>query len=410
LRPPLAAAATVDDTSEVQRLRRAVAAEGRLAEAADVAAKLAMLSAKREAAARKLAETELEESEQQIREAKETVAGAQPKIASLEDRLADAGRRVAVALATKTLAKEREANATRAAARLNPPKTPDHLFALAQWLRSYPHQHVIAAVAGLSGVASIVRPPLFFEAVTVAIFSVAVGMFAVAEFSDHLGGTLPHWLGFLLGAEVAAVVALACHKGFQGFQLLVGVLLGACCVYLCKVWIPLKSSGLGMDSLSYTVCCTLGVIAMFVGQQNACAVFGPVIGGFMAKTCFGFFATTYFLHNGAMHTWFDEVDRTFGGVGALDAFTTGEKIVHHAGVCIWVVVAGLGIGCWFLEVRWPRRDAAEEARDFRRPLLSVAPNPPPPPAWKRPTPPKRPSSSIPEPPKSRKPANGRYGY
>merc|ERR1712060_391945 len=61
-----------------------------------------------------------------------------------------------------------------------------------------------------------------------------------------------------------------------------------------------------------------------------------------------------------------EVGRTF----SIDGSGIEAQIVYHASICLWVIVAALGLAHWFLKMGRFKEPSPKPENEFQEPLLA----------------------------------------
>lgn len=235
------------------------------------------------------------------------------------------------------------------------------LAQVADALQACAYQKSIALVAGSLGIISILDPPIFTEAVCMAVFSFFGGMIAHEEVTASWTGSITSLHTYFVSFEVAVFVGVAVAVGWKGFQIFLGAVVGLGVPVLLSRWAFIGVWEPNMTVAWYASCVLIGVGLMTTLQRNASAALGPLLGGLLCASFVGFLIL--------------EVASWFGGAGPGSVFGFAASLVSGAaptagaanvarlsGLFVWAVTTLAGIVRWFCGLHlWlgPPRSLAE---------------------------------------------------
>lgn len=378
--------ASSESTSEVEELKAELREELHRTRIAEVASEAARNNVTVQENARITAEQQRQGLQGQLAIAQQGNAEARQKVADLEEQRREARAAIKDAQARQDAAGVQLDNATAALRAAEdrmeservqiddvlPQQRQTAIFgelsAFGDWLRHCQYQHIVALVAGLLGLLSIVDPPEFFQALSVGIFAVGLGMAGAQESETYWGSDLSPTLEFLIGLEVAVIAAAAAVLGFEGFRLLVGAGVGLLLTHIASTWAMVSAWDISDGVVWFGVSAALGAGLIAVGGRTSYALLGPVAGGLMVASSVGFFITDFSTPSDVTPSWIDCVDSLLGGGGgASNAFGQGATAAVYTGDLLWAVVALAGSWNWFFG--FPRVIIEEEKNPGRARLL-----------------------------------------
>jgi len=156
-----------------------------------------------------------------------------------------------------------------------------YVEALSTWLLSSPYQGLIACVALIIGLLCVWDGALVWRALFTAISAAAAAAFVRFEAEDHeLTADTPSEI--LLMVQAAAAMALATHTGFEGFQVLLGALIGSLGAYGCGGWARWTGQRVPGFALAWYAAGAAGGIAFAtLWRRPVLAALAPLFGGFL---------------------------------------------------------------------------------------------------------------------------------
>jgi len=412
---------------EIQQLRKQLSAEQVRAEIAGYASLTAIRNATKEGAERKVAEAALARLQPSLTAAHASLAKAQQTVANLEAQLALARKRAsgaqsaaqtnspgasaastqiaeahaaqekaeaeakvseakeaqeeqalqAVKKATTFAQKEAILKAADAAAdrREAQPQSSVGDFALFGFLRTCPYQPILALVFGIAGLGSILDGVRFFEFFFISVFAAVVATCVCAE-SSNFGSDTGLLENVVVGTEAALVTAIACYYGMEGFQIVVGALLGLVMAHwTCGLFIVDSPENRSSEVVWYAVLALVGAVSLFFGKKHAHGVVGPFAGGLLCSSFAVYFASAVASHSATSTEFLDFVEAMLNVRSATAVFGKQGVVAWQVGACVWMVVFGLGTSRHFFD--WPqltRRDSKSRSKrssrsDRAEPLL-----------------------------------------
>jgi len=288
-------------------------------------------------------EAELNKLKVRIAEAESNKSEAERQLKDAKQREADALRHERdVASHADTITREAQAAAAANASAMGGGKVyQSGVWALNDWLRTCEYQFVIAAVAGILGLFSVWDAWIFSRGFAIGYVALVVGMATSWQVNAH--NALESQLGscgpWAVGLEAAFVTAVACHIGFEGFQLMFGAALGlvmahwASGIVMADSWAPVLSlMWYAMWGLSI-------VILIVVGQRRALALLGSFVGGLLFASLIGYMVVSFLAAD--VPTWIDFTDAVVSG----KPFTS-SPFARDLTLATWVIIASMGIIRW----------------------------------------------------------------
>jgi len=158
---------------------------------------------------------------------------------------------------------------------------------LHSWLQKSDQQATIALIALVVGLIAVYDGFRFWHVLfTIAV--TAAGAFVVHYEAEALPLSSNAFANEVLVAEAAVVIAFAMHVGFEGSQVLLGVLLGFWCAYeLSHVAHQLDGFHDGFAVIWYTAGAFLGCLVFAAWRRAVLGVLAPLLGGLLCASAFG---------------------------------------------------------------------------------------------------------------------------
>jgi len=219
------------------------------------------------------------------------------------------------------------------------------IYATLEWLQT-PRPELQLGIAGVAlffGLGSIGRPIQFVQGTSCCLAALAAGMDVSQLASVIWAGEFQEIIGAAAGFEAALIVALAAGYGFEGFQLVVGALLGLGVAQATMKYAPVDSDM--PISFVWTACFGLaGFLLLMVGRRTICGMLGPVIGGLLVGNSAGYFMTFFLAQGGDMPPCLEFPICVISGDGCDSALSARETQATRAVALVaWITVALLGI-------------------------------------------------------------------
>mmetsp|Transcript_34859 Transcript_34859/g.81455 ORF Transcript_34859/g.81455 Transcript_34859/m.81455 type:complete len:419 (+) Transcript_34859:77-1333(+) len=224
-----------------------------------------------------------------------------------------------------------------------------------QWLETCDFQLSFAGLGLLLGLASIWRPVHFVRGCACCLAAVAAGLEAAQLASSTWDGEFQDIFAGVAGLEAAIMASVAVAWGFQGFQLLIGALVGLCVALATMPQTDSESAGTIPASFAWAMMFTCaGFATMLAARTAACAALGPISGGFFAANSVGYIFTSLLFSAAhptgevSMPTWLQLPSAVISGHlsngEALLGKKGGAELQLLRGVCLltWALVAALG--------------------------------------------------------------------
>eukprot|EP00930_Biecheleria_cincta_P007862 TRINITY_DN109148_c0_g1_i2.p1 TRINITY_DN109148_c0_g1~~TRINITY_DN109148_c0_g1_i2.p1 ORF type:complete len:491 (-),score=103.81 TRINITY_DN109148_c0_g1_i2:50-1522(-) len=327
------------------------------------------------------AEASLAKSERRVHEAQVAGAKAKLQVQELEAKLGatkeqlastEAQRKSALAAAQQEEASankaERQAASEHSRAEAVLPQRNSVIFEgialLTQHLKEFESQNLVAAVAGLAGVASLWDSRIFLQVLSVSLVALGAGAAGSDQFLAAFVSSPPRWLAIVSGAEVAAVTAAAAVIGFSGFQLLIGAVLGLLIAHLSVGWAATWCHG--QDALWYLALLALGSLATGLGGDHAGAAIGALAGGLLAASSVGFLFAELLSGSELPPSWVDAVDAIVRGTGQSESLGEEASLVRILALLVWAGMTAYGVYRW---CRSQMKGREESFDSLRLPLL-----------------------------------------
>jgi chemotaxis protein histidine kinase CheA len=311
---------------------------------------------------------EVESSEVEAAKAAESKAEAEAKVANereaQEEEAAHASKKSA-AVASK---KEAELKlAARDALRKQRPRLDIGDFVIFNALRHCPYQVSLSLGFGFVGLSSILDGVSFFQGFFIILCAATVGACICAE-TLAFGGDRDIVAASAGAAEASVVIAIACYYGLEGFQIVVGALLGLVLAHsTCGSLIAYSPANVLVEFVICAVAVLIGSLAMFFGDRNAQAVVGPFVGGFLSATCAVYLVASVVSSHALKLNFIDFMEALLTGRGrAITRFGLEGKQaagILVLGASIWVAVFAFGISRYFCQC--PRIGGTLEERERR---------------------------------------------
>lgn len=161
-----------------------------------------------------------------------------------------------------------------------------YLFTSFDRIQTSPHQDKISIAVLLLGLVCAWDGPLFYSALFTIIAAVIAASLADYEVqASEL--TVDSASQAVVLIQVGAATALATHFGFDGSQVLFGVVIGLCGVYGCG-WAPSTDQALqGFGLFFYSNGAILGCLIFTVWRHLFLKTLTPLVGGFLVATGLG---------------------------------------------------------------------------------------------------------------------------
>ncbi|CAE8652650.1 unnamed protein product [Polarella glacialis] len=342
----------------------------------------ATVNATKQAEARRMANEELKTSGPRIQAAQQATAKASSQIQGLEAKLAEAKQRVTELEAQKTTAHQelhkdkvtlyeakQRTQVLREEAQGKMGGPPEHGAWLLDELAAFPHQNLLALVAGALGVYSVVDPQYFLKVLSVGVFGATAGAVGTVQFQAYMGETSAGGLSIVVGIEVAAVVAFAAVMGFAGVQLLIGAVTGLMLAVLTADSTIVSAIFGGEEALWYVLCLTAGVVSIYLLKNDANTVLGAVIGGLLVASSLSFFVAELVVSSNGVTSWVEFVRALENEEAASKAFGEGSTAVQMTELTVWVVITSLSLSCWYKG--WPKSTRPSEPLEIDTPVPAL---------------------------------------
>lgn len=222
---------------------------------------------------------------------------------------------------------------------------------IAAFFRGSSYQSVIAFVVGTVGLLSIIDAPRFTQFVAVGAAAITVGVLANNESSQAWKGGSSDIETWVVGVEASAITVLAAYFGFEGFQLIMGACLALGLAHVASCWSTICAWMPQVSFFWFPLSAILGASMMKLGQQVACAVIGPMMGGLMVASSLVFLSFRLVDSTAdAPPCWIDFADALLSGGGGAP-WSGGEEeltITCRVGFAIWLLVAVGGLSRYFV--------------------------------------------------------------
>lgn len=209
-------------------------------------------------------------------------------------------------------------------------------------LREADYQQVITVVVGVVGLLSVVDAMGFGRLTIVFTIACAGGTVASFEAGQTFGESLGSFWGPLcVGLEGALFFGFAAIAGFKGFRFVVG---GGFGMLACRV---VRNYGLCKiredDIVWYSVCAIVGSAVLALGEDNALAVFGSIVGGLLVSSSIAFYAGEA---AGDGYPWIDFLFAMLGYEEKSNVFK-GDTTARYICLGVWAFVALIGMVRFF---------------------------------------------------------------
>jgi len=201
----------------------------------------------------------------------------------------------------------------------------------------------------------------------VSLVALAAGAAGSDQFLAAFVSSPPRWLALVSGAEVAAVTAAAAVIGFNGFQLLIGAVLGLLIAHLSVGWAGTWCHG--QDALWYLALLALGSLFTGLGGDHAGAAIGALAGGLLAASSCGFFFAELLSSAQLPPSWVDTVDAIVRGTGQSEFLGEEASLVRILALLVWAGMTVYGSYRWYRSQMKGREESLDLSDSLRLPLL-----------------------------------------
>jgi len=200
----------------------------------------------------------------------------------------------------------------------------------------------IAGVALVFGLGSIGRPIRFVQGSACCLAALAAFMDVSHMASVVWAGEFQEIVAPIAGLEAAFIVAMAAGVGFEGFQLIVGALLGLGVAQATMKYAPVDSDI--PVSFVWTSCFGLaGFLLLMVGRNTVCGLLGPIIGGLLVGNSAGYFLTFFLTEGGEMPPCLEFPICLISGDKCGRLLGQEMQAMRVLAIAAWIIVALLGI-------------------------------------------------------------------
>lgn len=232
-----------------------------------------------------------------------------------------------------------------------------YLSSLEQWLHECPYQLTIAFVSFIVGAACLWDGPALWRALfTTSAAAVAAGVMHVEV--GAWGWTSNSISEAVIIIQIAVVIALAVHSGFEGFQLLFGLCFGVAIAHATSGWVRrAEDSVQGVALVWYEIIAIAGVLVYTVFRKVLLAMVAPLAGGLLAASGMGVLCSSLFMALADVGTeeqphlrWLPPLESTW--ISAAAALLGPEGAVMLAVQCV-LAIAGALVHLLVGRRRWP---------------------------------------------------------
>lgn len=171
-----------------------------------------------------------------------------------------------------------------------------YAFGMAAWLRRAPYQALISLIAAMVGALCSWNGPAIWH----VLFTVGTALCAAGaiNYEAKVAGVASNAFSEgLVIIQAAACAAMAVHFGFEGFQVLFGVVIGLAGAYGLGGWARVLDFHVpGFALLWYSVGAATGLLLYTVWRRPVLSLVSPLLGGFLMSSGSGVFLRhVYFL-------------------------------------------------------------------------------------------------------------------